>query len=367
MANDNADVELEDISGLTVQVTFDVPFCLYLEDGAYQVERGGWAASVQLERVAHAHLDRRLGIAETGAELVRDRYGRIRFSNVVVELPGKPVVEIGVRRQAAAGKLDTQEGVAHVTLTVDELISDYGDVAFYEALDAVNRLVEVYRCTTGQYQVHRIPSEEVFKADIQWLQAGELLGGTWRLGFGQGMTLEPRGFGAETMERLHSWLNSTQPIPVTIELLQAARDRLDRSEHRLAVIDARTALEVLVDEVLLGYFSGSGISLEEASRILNPQFTGAQTLEDALQHSGINRKLGHALKQALNLDLHNGSPELWQKWRRAKELREAGTHRGEPVDPCEANEAVDTIGEIIDNIRRALRGAPWMRGDPDTT
>jgi len=117
MTNDNADLELEDINELTVQVTFALPFCLYLEDGAYQVERGGRAASVQLERVAHAHLDPRLGVAETTAELVRGRYGRIRFSTVVVELPGKPVLEIVGGRQAAAGKLDIQKGVAHVKVT----------------------------------------------------------------------------------------------------------------------------------------------------------------------------------------------------------------------------------------------------------
>jgi hypothetical protein len=55
---------------------------------------------------------------------------------------------------------------------------------------------------------------------------------------------------------------------VAIELFQDAKDRLDRSEYRLSVIDARTALEVFVDEVLLEYFSASGTSLKEACQVL---------------------------------------------------------------------------------------------------
>ena len=162
------------------------------------------------------------------------------------------------------------------------------------------------------------------------------------------------------MERLHSWLISTRPIPLAIELFQDAKDRLGRSEYRLAVIDARTALEVFVDEVLLGYFCASGISLEEASRVLGVEPRNVQTLEDALQRSPINRKIGQALKQALNLDLHNGNPPLWKRWLRAKELRERGAHRGQEVVRTEAIEAVNTMGEIIQSVSRALKSAAWL-------
>jgi hypothetical protein len=185
MSNETREVELQDIAGLTVKVTFDLPFCLYLEDGLYEVSRGDWAALVQLQRVSQTCLDSRLGIDQATTELVRDRYGRIRFSNVVVELPGKSVLEIELRRQAAAGKLEIQEGFVHVTLTLDSIISNYGDVAFEEALETVNRLIEIYRHVTDQFQIRRIPSEEVFRAGIQWHKNGEAVGGTWHMGFGQ--------------------------------------------------------------------------------------------------------------------------------------------------------------------------------------
>jgi hypothetical protein len=365
MINDNQNLELMDIDGLTVKVTFELPFCLYLENGVYEVDRGGWAASLQLERVAQTHLDPRLGIAQATTELIRDRYGRLRFSKVVIQLPGKTVIKTGLRRQVAAGKLEARDGVVKATLTIEKLISDYGNVAFEEALNTVNRLIEVYRHVTNQFQIRRIPSEEIFKADIQWYQNDEPLGGTWYMGFGHGMTLEPQGIDAQAMESLRSWLSSTKSVPVAIELFQDARDRLDRAEYRLAIIDARTALEVFVDEVLLGYFSASGTLLEEACQVLDVEPRKVKTFEDALQRSLINRKVGHALKEALNLDLHDGNLQLWQRWSRAKELRERGAHRGEEVDRAEALEAVNTMGEILDHIRRALRSASWLQDSPE--
>jgi len=272
-----------------------------------------------------------------------------------------------LRRQVAAGKLDARDGVVKATLTIDNLIDDYGNVAFTEALNIVNRFIEVYRHVMDQFQIRRIPSEEVFKADIQWYLNDDLLGGTWSpMGFGHAITLEPQGSDAQTMGTLRSWLSSTRPVPVAIELFQDAKDRLDRAEYRLAVIDARTALEVLVDEVLFEYFSASGASLEEACRVLGVDPQKVQTLEDSLQFSPISRKLGNALKQALELDLHNGNSSLWQRWLRSKELREKGVHRGEEVNRAEALEAVNTMGEIIDNIWQALRSAHWLQDRPET-
>ena len=367
MSDENYDIERQDIAGLTVKVTFDLPFCLYLDDGLYQVAREGWTASVHLERITQTHLDPRLGIDQATTELIRDRHGRLRYSRAAVELPGKALIEKELRRQAEAGELEAQEGVVSVTLTIERIISGFGDVAFQEAFGAVNRLIEVYRQVTDQFHTRRVSREEIFRADIQWYQNGEPLGGTYYGAFGHGMSLGPRGFDDQAMERLRSLLNSTRPIPVAIALFQDAKDRLDRSEYRLAVIDARTALEVFVDEVLLGYFSAPGTSLEEACRVLDVESRKVQTLEDALQHSLINRKLGHALKQVLNLDLHDGDPQLWQRWLRAKEIRERGAHRGQEVGRIEAIEAINTMGEIMESIRNAPKSAAWVKDRSDIT
>ena len=71
-----------------------------------------------------------------------------------------------------------EDGTVHLSLTEETILSDYGDVAFNEALSAVNRLIEVYRQVADQFHVTRIPEQEIFNADIQWLQKGESFGGT---------------------------------------------------------------------------------------------------------------------------------------------------------------------------------------------
>lgn len=368
MPNQTDDLELQDISGLTARVTFDLPFCLYLEDGVYEINRGDWVASVHLERVVQTHLDPRLGIERATTELIRDRYGRLRFSKVVVELPGRPIIEAELRRQALAGNLESQDGAVQVRLTENDIISGYGDVAFEEAVNTVNRLIEVYRYVMDQFHIRRIPSQEIFTADIQWYLNGEFQGGTWYAAIGRGITMAPESPAPERQQRLHSWLSTSDAIPLPFELFQDARDRLDRGDDRLAVIDARTALEVFLDQILLTYLTVSAFTLEEAGKVLDVDVDhhDIQEIEEALQRSSINRKLGHALHQAMNLDIHNGSPQLWQKWLWAKQLREKGAHRGQNVEHDEAVEAVNCMGEILSRMREALSNAAWMRCGPDT-
>ena len=55
MSNESSDIEKQDIADLTARVNFALPFCLYLEDGTYEVFRGTWTALVHVERVKQDH------------------------------------------------------------------------------------------------------------------------------------------------------------------------------------------------------------------------------------------------------------------------------------------------------------------------
>ena len=365
MDEESNGIEKQDIVGLTAQVKFDLPFCLYLDDGTYEVSRGTWTASIQLERVKQVHLDPRLGIAKSSAELKRDRYGRLRYSRVVVELPAQDVIEVELRHKVMIGDLETQDGFVDLSLTQDAIISGYSAVAYDEALAAVNRLIEVYRHVTDQFYVTRIPGEDIFNASVQWYFNGELFGGILQQGFGHGITMEPPPPTPETLQELQSWLDSTKEVPLPWELFYDAKDRLDRGDDRLAVIDARTALEVFLDQILLTYFTLPGHSMEEICKVLDIDANRRkiQDIEEALQRSAIDRKLGHALKEVIGLDIHDGNPELWKKWLGAKELREKGVHRGRMVGHDEAIEAVNCMGEILSKMREALGAAGWLKDE----
>jgi len=351
-----------DIADLTAQVTFDLPFYLNLGVGPYEVCRGNWTAVIRHERVKQEHVDQRLGIAQSSGELKRDRYGRLNYSRLFIELPGKDLIEIELRRQVAAGSLESKDGVVQIYLT-QATLSEYVDVAFKEALAAVNRLIEVYRHVTDEFHVTRIPMQEIFTADLHWLHNGEVFQGTWHLGFGQGLTMEPTPMTAETLQALQDRLSTTEEVPLPWELFLDAKDRLDRRDDRQAVIDARTSLEVFLDQLLLANFTTVGLSIGEVGRVLdvNVQRYNIQEVEEALQYSNINRKLGHALKQTIDLDLHDGSPELWKSWLKAKNLREKGVHKGQTVQHDDAVEAVNCMGEIITKMRQSLRNAAWYQ------
>lgn len=353
----------EDITNLKVRVTFDLPFSLYLGDGVYKVVRSGYVASVQIEQIAQAHIDPRLGISEANTEYTRDRYGRLRYSKLTVELPAQVVITRETRRQVDDGELEAGEEVVRLNFTTDELVSRYGRAALLEAVDVGNRLIDVYRHVTDEFHIRRVPFEEIFQAEIQWCYADEILGGTHYVAFGQGMTLRVVGLSDEVLNELHSWLNSEKTVPIFFDLYRDAKDGLDRSEYRRAIIDARTALEVLLDEVLLGYFFSKNTTIECACRILDIPPKGVESLETAVDRARINRKLGHAMKIVLNLDLHDGNPELWQKWLRAKELREKGIHRGRGTNRSEAVDAVNSMGKLIDSIRQALGSVDWLEDE----
>ncbi len=359
-------LQFKDVSGLTAKISFDLPFCLYVEDGDYAVAREGWSANVKVTRIAQTNLDPRLGMDQTTGELIRDRHGRLRFSTVEVELPGRAIIENELRRQVDSGQMTPEDGVLKVTLSIDKIVTDFCTAAFHEGIAVANRLIEVYRHVTDEFHVRRVTLADLFRADVAWYQGSEPLGGTHHIGFGQGMALEPESFDAQTMGTLRSWLSSTRPVLTTFVFFSDARDRLDREEYRLAVIDARTALEVLVDGVLLAYFALSRTPLEEACRLLDVEPTKVQSVEEALQRATINRKLGEVLKRVLDLDIRDGAPALWRRWLAAKKLREAGAHRGKEISRADAFEAVNTMGELIREITVASRKAAWA-GDSEAS
>ena len=367
MDSEPNNIEKQVISGLTVHVSFDLPFSINLEGGPYEVSRGSWAALVHLEQVKQENPDPRLGVDQSSLDLIRDRYGRLRYSRVVIELPGEAVIKAELYRQAAAGNLEPPEGIVHLNLTAEEIISNYRDAAFEEALAAVNRLIEIYRYVADQFHVTRIPTQEIFNTDIQWLQNGESFGGVWKVEMGHGISLQPTPLPSDVVQSIHDWLGDTRPVPLFGELFQDAKDRLDRGDDRQAVIDARTALEVFLDQVLLAYFTLPGRSLEDVGRIIdvNIAYYNIQNAEEALQRASINRKLGHALNEALGLDIHNGNPKLWSRWLDAKELREEGVHRGRTVEHAQAVDAVNCMGEVISEMRRVLSGISWLHDQPD--
>lgn len=350
---DRSDGNLDDLS---VLVTFELPFSLYLPDGEYTVQLPTLEVIIVLERLANAQVDPRWGVEKSeGVEFMRDRYGRLRYTKVTVRTAGRPLIEDELLRRVKTGELEAPDGMLSVQIMSEEISSDFEPAAFQTAILAVNQLIDVYRTTGDQFHIKRVSDEDIFEATINWFVSDEPLGGTQRMGLGRGLTLEPT-LSPMTVANIRHWLQHPRPVPVFALLFADSKEKLDAGDYRSAVIDARTALEVLVDEVLLIHFAHNHADLSAVCQILDVQAKRVTSAEDALRRAEVNRKLGNGLKKAIGLDLHNDS-ELWTRWLSAKQARETGAHRGASLTKEEASAAVNSMGDVIDKVLEAAKSS----------
>ncbi|OGO51356.1 MAG: hypothetical protein A2148_10675 [Chloroflexi bacterium RBG_16_68_14] len=148
---------------------------------------------------------------------------------------------------------------------------------------------------------------------------------------------------------MQDWLLSQRPVDVVRELQLNALDLLDQHQYRMAVIEARTSLEIAVDEALLSAMTAKGVEPRAASDILDCRPSLDATLRDVVDDAKIGKKLGRGCSEYLGINPLNTS--LGPKWRRAKQLREDASHHGRIVNQHEAVEAVELMSEMISLIR----------------
>lgn len=334
---------------LKVKVSFDLPFCLYIEDDIYNVQMPSYVATVSTKRKKHEHIDPRLGIEEATTELKRDRYGRLRYTSVEVMLAGQVVIEQETKRRVREGEMQAEGPTVELSLDTTELISEYSQAALEEGMAVANYFITVYREVTHAFYIKRFPRDEIYRATISWLSGNEFLGGAEHMSFGKGMTLEP-GLLPKTEQQFRQRLKVYSLPSLYAELAMNARDYLDLGSYRMAVIESRTCTEVLVDQFLLDHFIQKGVTIQDIKKVLRVgKSVVCDTIEDVLQKAEINEKLKRGLKCVLGKSLAE-NVDLWEKWRKAKRNRERAVHKATEVSEADAKEAIDTLSQIFDFI-----------------
>lgn len=330
-----------DDKSVKVIVSFNLPFCLDLKDDDYEVQMPSYKAMVKTKRVKQKYFDPRLPIEETSnMDLLHDRYGRIFYTNVEVTIPKKVVVEL--HSQA--------DGSVSLHIGKEDLVDNFSQWALNKSIEVINYLIAVYREETDSFYLRTVSKDDVLRARIEWFYQNQLLGWCEHGGFGKAgigiKTPRPSHFEQGFKERLKVY----EQTSLLKELLMNARDYLDLNNYRMAVIEARTCIEVLVDQLLLGYFKHQGTTIENAKTLLevskNKQCT---TLEDVLERAKINAKLANGLKQALGRSLKDDG-KLWGRWLKAKKNREKAVHRAIEIDETEAKEAINVLTDIRDFV-----------------
>lgn len=342
-------MEKMDAKNLIVKVSFSLPFCLYIEDDNYEVQMPSYTATVSTKREKQEHIDPRVWIEEATTELVRDRYGRLRYTSVEITMLGQAVIGQETKRRIREGKIQAEGPTIEISVDATDLISEYSDAASEESFAIINHFIKVYRDVTHAFYVRTFPRDEIFRATINWFYGSEFLGGVEQGRFGKGITSEPKRLLPETDQKFRQRLKAFSLPSLYAELAMNARDYLDLGNYRMAVIETRTCVEVIIDQILQAYFTKHETDKEEARKLLEASKKGVQTIEDVLEKATINKKLTKGLKYALGKGLDEDA-DLWEKWLKAKHNREKAVHKAEDVSETDAKDAIDTLSQIFDFI-----------------
>ncbi len=180
----------------------------------------------------------------------------------------------------------------------------------------INRLLDVYRFTTGESYVDTVPANELWEYEV--MDTNE--DGTTFPASVECRRVYPMGYGvrlARTVpipSRARQVLRegSELPIPRTL-YLNAHRARMLES-YRLAIVEAETAFEALIDQAVAEYYKNAGASPTTVARKLRASLTDliqvhipkccGQQFAGTAEHSAWKSDL-YSLRNAV---VHDGAP-----------------------------------------------------------
>ncbi|MFC2045202.1 hypothetical protein ACFLUH_00790 [Chloroflexota bacterium] len=342
-------------TNVTAKVSFDLPFCLYLRDGDYEVQVANYKATVSTKQKKHKHIDERLFIKETTSEIRHDRYGRIRYTSLEINIPLCAVAERDTKKRIADKELEAQDdGLVHIEIDIEDLCEKYIQPAIEEVLDVINFFLAIYREITSNFWVRTLSRDDISKATIEWYEDNELLCGGLTLSYGKkGISLEPyvnQTFETQLRERLK--LNFKPSI--VKELALNARDYLELDNYRMSLIESRTCIEVIIDRLLLGYFQHRKLGVDEIKKVLKvKENVKCKSISDVLQQAYLNTKLKNGLKVVLGHSLAEDR-DLWKRWLKLKTNRESAIHSATSIPEIDAIDGVNTLMDIIDFVNKYL-------------
>ena len=223
-----------------IAVWYVLPFCLYLPYDHYEVT----ISQLNEGRPARIELDKRARDPEIAFKMLpsgkgekwRAPAGKFRYSTAIIWMPYANEITFDLRRWV-----------------------DFAHREQYalHALQYLNRLVRVYRFVTAEYYIPKLSIEDVdsyfgvaladtapTRPKMQWLPMGR---------GGPNVSLLPDKPLLQLGE-IREMLLSEDPIPDEEELLMSARSLLDSGSPRLAVLEAQTAFEVVVDRLVATYY-----------------------------------------------------------------------------------------------------------------
>ena len=119
---------------------------------------------------------------------------------------------------------------------------------------------------------------------------------------------------------------------------------MEFGDYRMAVIDSRSSLEVLVDGILDQVFLGKTVA--QVREILKvTRRTEVSGIQGLIGSARINDKPNHGLRNAVGMSPAD-NPRLWRRWLNGKRIREQAVHYGQDVNKLQAEDHIAVVEEI---------------------
>ena len=251
-----------------------MPYTVFNAEIPYPLMWGkvGWLP-LRLERKSYEiAFERAWRPGNSNNEIKYDRLGRVSYTKIAVRFP-----------YATTG--DDSEELRMLTHK------------------AINRLLDVYRSATKESHIGHIPIQELGPSNTSHgVYDFTDDGGVWELNsfrfdMGSGLTL------SRTQEMDGNSildLANERPLPVVDLLVLNARRSLLFEDYRIAVIEAETAFEVGVDQILTRYY------LSQTTKSTEGYVVRAHSREDVdrLLDAGLTNLIKNHLPKALGKRLH---------------------------------------------------------------
>lgn len=211
----------------TTAIWFELPFCLYVDDGLYELRMGDKIGAISIRRRARYSKAEDLpfcrggivlGIDPSNCEIRGDRFGLVAYSEVIVNMP--------------EDLLNVEGDILHNTLNE-------------RTIDYINRLIEVYRVVTQEYWVQPLSIADLVTImprfmgedgkeipDLAYETPRELASGTAAIKRSD-----------EMHQRIRDMLRQGSEVPVYTRLMLDSLSSIRFGRFPLAVVEAQTAFE----------------------------------------------------------------------------------------------------------------------------
>lgn len=317
-----------------IAIRFDLPFCIHLQNGAYEVKIEKDRFEVELQKVwrnsENCSTDDSIYDRQIRFETGTVRSGPIGSDAEAARTRIGTNVEIG---EDARGEFRFTRATVGLVVPAD-LDPDLEKV-LEEALRVVNRIVDVFRFVSKRAYIPPVAVNDITFVEVVW----PLTGASEYHGlYGKGLEIAIVNETRSVHERVRVLLGSGEEIPLHSEMFLSARRLLGERSFRQSVVEAISALQVLVEQVLRVGRERGQISNGEAETLRQDRLSD-------LMKNPFRKILGWSPAD---------SQELWSAWLKANELRRAIVHQGARPEESETTRSLEAVEALANETESKL-------------